>query len=453
VSLKLPRLRVTPARIAEVSTRPAVLAFIWLATILQVLTIVVQLPGRATRWDFSIYYMSATALREGLNPYKTDFNALGARLGLDAGPLRHATDPPTFLILISPLARVRERVSYYLWLGLNTVLLTVALVLLIGRSSGLSGGVRLTIVALALLYPPLGWHYLYAQSKIPILLLLILMMRCIEKGWNRAAGCFLAFAGLLRIFPLLLVGYLVLQRRWRVLTWTFIGLAVGSLLTVALLGTGNAVSSVSGVAFNLGRYQLSRHMNIALAAFVTRVFWFIMGQQLTSTLDSIRRLTIVAADAALLGTTIWATLKLKPCDDPDWRGLSLWIVASVLLSPTAWPHYMVLFLIVFSQIICASIHWRADVRTQWLALLSYSLTILTLMFMPPPNAVISYLGYHRAYRLYEMALELYGVSTVVLFFATLSFTLNAISFETSKAEAVYASVPGIEPFSRQATAG
>ncbi len=422
-----------------------------MAAILQGLSIIVQLPGRVTRWDFSIYYLSATALRDGLNPYTADFNALGGQLGLDAGPIGHATDPPTFLLLISPLARIPERAAYDVWLGLNTFLLGAAFILLLGGSSGLTTRGRLAITALVVLYPPLGWHYLFAQSKIPILMLLVLMMRAMERGWNRAAGIFLALAGLLRIFPLLLIVYLALQRRWRVLAWTCVGLGSGGLVTLAIFGIRNSLSFTDGVALTFGHLSQARHIDIAIEAIISRVFWFTMGQQLTPTVDLIRRLTIAGVDAAFLGITIWATFKLKPGDDPDWRGFSLWIVASVLLSPTAWPHYMVLFLIPFSQIIYASIRSRIDSPAQWLALASYSLTVVTLMFMPPPHAIISYLGYRQAYRLYEMALELYGVATIVLYMATLSFTLNATNIDdkTSRTDIPLFRIPT----SRHATAG
>ena len=310
LSTKNRRLGVTPASLATVLTRPTMMGILCLAALARMWTIADVLPARATQWDFSIYYMSAMAVREGLNPYKTDFGPLGESLGLEVGEIHHATDPPTFLLLMEPFAAMRERTAFYIWVGLNAILLAAALALLFGKSSGLGGSGGLALAALAVMYPPVYYHFFLAQSKIPILLLLIMMMKCMEREWDRAAGLCLAFAGLLRMFPLLLIGYLAIQRRWRVLLWTFIGLAIGTLVTIAALGVRDWLSFRQGIALLNSERWLSMSANFALAAAVSRLFWVIAGSELSSTIEFMRWATIAAVDAALLGSTIWVTLKL-----------------------------------------------------------------------------------------------------------------------------------------------
>ena len=228
-STKTRRIGVTPASLAAVLTRPEMIAFLCLVAMARVWSICDELPARAARWDFSIYYMSAMAVRHGLNPYQTDFDRVGKSLGLEAGEIHHATDPPTFLLSMEPFAAMRERTAFYTWVGLNAIFLAAALALLFGKSSGLGGRSGLALGALAVMYPPIYYHFFFAQSKIPLLLVLVLMMRSMEHGWDRGAGLCLALASLLRAFPLLLIGYLAIQRRWRVLVWTFIGLGIGGL--------------------------------------------------------------------------------------------------------------------------------------------------------------------------------------------------------------------------------
>ena len=97
-----------PSRLAVAITSPVVIAALCLCALVTVVSIGRQLPERATRWDFSIYYLSVTLLHEGHDPYSTDFGPLAARLGLEAGEIRHATDPPTFLLLMEPLALMPE---------------------------------------------------------------------------------------------------------------------------------------------------------------------------------------------------------------------------------------------------------------------------------------------------------------------------------------------------------
>jgi hypothetical protein len=71
-----------------------------------------QLPSRITQFDFSIYYASALALHENLDPYTIDLESLGGGLGLEIDPIHYATDPPTFLLMIEPLALMPLRRAF-----------------------------------------------------------------------------------------------------------------------------------------------------------------------------------------------------------------------------------------------------------------------------------------------------------------------------------------------------
>src|SRR5271169_1219281 len=65
-------------------------------------SLVAQLPSRAVRNDYSIYYTSGYILRHGENPYTTGLTEVGAGLGL-VSRIAGATDPPTFLLMLEPL--------------------------------------------------------------------------------------------------------------------------------------------------------------------------------------------------------------------------------------------------------------------------------------------------------------------------------------------------------------
>ncbi len=368
---------VTPASLATALRRPAIFTIVWLAALVEVWNVWVKLPEHAGRFDFSIYYLSAVTAREGRNPYTADFRPLGGGRGLEVGEIRHATDPPTFLLLTQPLASMPERVVFEVWSAANLVFLAGALMILLGKSSGLRWSAALTMVPLALIYPPVEIHFFSGQSKIPILLLLAAMLRLMESGRDRAAGLCLAFASLLRIFPLLLIGYLAIQRRWSVLGWTMVGIAAGTLTTLALFGVSNSLSFYNGVYLLAGRHWLTQWGNIALRAAVSRMVWLCAGKNAGAATDAARVALVIAVDAALLLATIKATLRLRAREDPDWRAFTLWIVASLLLSPTAWVHYMVLSFILFAQLVRAAHESRASIRAQWAAILSYAAMVLT----------------------------------------------------------------------------
>src|SRR5713101_8265428 len=70
---------ITRASLAAALTQPGIILLFWLAALVVVWRMTGELPQRATRVDFSIYYLSATVLHRGQNPYTADFVPLGQR--------------------------------------------------------------------------------------------------------------------------------------------------------------------------------------------------------------------------------------------------------------------------------------------------------------------------------------------------------------------------------------
>ena len=56
---------------------------LWAAVVIGVVILIAALPARANKWDYSIYYSSALAMREGMNPYTTNLTPLAHSLGFD----------------------------------------------------------------------------------------------------------------------------------------------------------------------------------------------------------------------------------------------------------------------------------------------------------------------------------------------------------------------------------
>ncbi len=126
--------------------------------------------------------------------------------------------------------------AFWIWTSLNVVALAVTLFMLLRLSTtGLSPSMGLTIAAMTLLYDPVAMNFEYAQRQIMILLLLVVAMRAMERDYDWLAGIMLATAGLLRAFPLLLMVYLALARRWRTLRCAVISLVAG-IMTVVMVG-------------------------------------------------------------------------------------------------------------------------------------------------------------------------------------------------------------------------
>ena len=331
--------------------------------------------GRATQNDFSVYYLTAKAVEAHQNPYNADFLSEAAKLGFDTGDVPYATDPPTFVLMTAPLAHLSIEGAFWTWSAFNFGCLALSLFLLFGRISELSTRSSLTLTSLAVWFPPVAGHLFFAQSKLPVLLLLVLSiysMRLRREAW---AGFALALACLTRVFPLLFLGYLALQQRWRTLFHTVIWFVIGSIITAALLGVANTLSFQKAAAF-LSEHWNTRVQDIALRGFTTRLFWHIFGLHLSSSIELLRRSTILAINLAILLLTIRVTVSRPTGQDVDWSLFTLWTLTALMLSPVVWFHYEVLLLILYAQIASAASQRRASLRALAMAIVSCILITL-----------------------------------------------------------------------------
>jgi hypothetical protein len=355
---------------------PAVAAILLVAILTKSVALFSVLRTRTHRWDFSLYYVSAMALRENLNPYTTELKPLGAKLGLEVGANYRTIDTPTFLLCFEPLTLLPAETAYWVWMGLSTLSLLAALFMLLRPAqSGLGGGGALAVGALLFLYPPVDAHFENAQSEFLVLLIFVLAMRLMDRGRDASAGLCLAVAGLLKAFPLLIFGYLAITRRWRTLCCAGLGLSGGALLTFALVGW-QSLGFVRNIPWASRHAFVVLPENLSPVAFVSRLFWYAGGSDLGPMLDGIRRVATALTDLAVLAFTAKATLSASPGGtDPDWRAFSLWVIAAIMLSPIAWIHFLVLLIIPFSQFAAAAASARVSRRAVIMAVASYVLLV------------------------------------------------------------------------------
>jgi hypothetical protein len=252
--------------------------------------------------------------------------------------------------------------------------------------------IRLLLFPLALLYAPVSSHFHWGQSKLPLLLLLVAMMRCLEHGWVSVSGIILAIASLTRMFPLLLAVYLLLQRKWRAIWYFGLGLLAFSLLTLILAGSAQTFHFISAVAFLNGSKWLTYTTNVSLRGFVSRLFsWSRFLKD--DSLDAIRGATILAIQLGIVATTSHLTLLRSRAKDDHWRLFSLWIASSIVLSPIAWDHDMVLLLVLFYNVAGAAVKGQASRRAIYASVTSYlcadSLFILSEIGLWPSNRLLT----------------------------------------------------------------
>ena len=316
---------------------------------------------RATTLDFSHYYISALLMRKGQDPYITDIKPVASALGLTVQNITLATYPPTFLLLFEPLTLLVPVAAYWVWSAMGIGFLALTLYLLL---DGLprEPSFRLFLIALVLLYPPISNNFYWGQTQIMLLCFLTLFMCWMEGGRESWAGAILGFAGLLKLFPLMLMGYLLLRRQWKAIFYAGLVMVLGGLVTVAFLGVSRTMNFTTVVSSVTSQRWLGRYTNVALVSIISHIFWFAaavhmgpiggIGSHLSPAMDLFRRVLVLLAQGTVLALTVYATLRSSRSPAAgDQHVIGLWVMTTVLLAPTAWIHYLVLLLIPYAVLL------------------------------------------------------------------------------------------------------
>lgn len=373
------RQRVPLASLAALLARPPLIVTLWVAAIMSLGALALHLPERVNREDFSSYYASAWTLRAGGNPYIRDLDPAANRFGLHLGLLKRAAYTPTFILCFELLTFLRPQTAYWTWQTLNAIGLCVAMLLLLGGTPGIGRREALVLAPLMLIYPPLDDHFAYGQCQFMLLLMLVLMLRWMERGWDAGAGLMLALAGLLRAFPLAIAGYLVLRRRWTACLWLGIGLLAGAMVTYAMVGP-RCFDFVYGVRWANGFQFIALPVFVSVAAVASQLFWYTLGPNLSPAFEHGRAALGLAAQLSIFAFTVRATFAMDGQSDRDWRLFSLWIASAIIISPNSQMHYLVLLFIPFAQFAGAA-RTTVSSRAAAMVVASYILSLLSCVGM------------------------------------------------------------------------
>ena len=138
----------------------------------------------------------------------------------------------------------------------------------------------------------------------------------------------LALATLIHVFPIVLSGYLILTRRWRVLGWTTATLLVGAIATIAFVGWQECVDFIAAIP-SIGNASWNIiQRNLSPPVFIARL----LRERSPDPGSAPHMMTlalVIAVDLLILAATTKVTIALTPRDDPDSRVFSLWVATAV----------------------------------------------------------------------------------------------------------------------------
>ena len=292
------------------------------------LLVLVQAAGR--HQDFTAYLRAASDLWNGRPLYATFLHH-----PFPDATLRPAfIYPPAFAVLVSPLALLPAPIAAVLWLLLCQLCLLSALGLVV-RAQPPGPWVLTAIVCATFTFYPLWIDAIQGQANLPILLLVTAGILGTIRGrpaWAAAIG----IAAALKLTPLLLLAWLLVERRFRAAFF----LLAGFLLVTA---AGAAIRfDDTRTFFTQVMPALARgtafYGNHSLSGLLTRV---LSRNSYTEPWVATSFAGVVALLAAVLlfGWWLWRARRDTPL-----AGVMAFLPLLPLVSTVTWSHHLVILL-------------------------------------------------------------------------------------------------------------
>jgi alpha-1,2-mannosyltransferase len=327
-------------QLAVVATVGAVLA------VFRVLQLAALARDRMWAADFGFYWTAAIHVLHGESMYSAQQLAGPYIAENQLGFLY----PPPFAAVLSPFAAMLPPdggLAGVLWMLLGAALVAVSTAAIV-RAERL--GDRLTpalrtyavvlFVVAALVFPPLIAELSVGNVHIEILALLSLGWLGLRRGDRRGdilGGAAIGVAALLKVFPGLLIAWLLLTRRWRAAAGSVLAAAVLAVATLPLTGTQPWLDYPTVLA-NMGPI-LDIHDSVSATMWLAPAVGF-----------SLARLVVTAFGVGLL---VLAS-RLRPAS----VSFALVAAVSVLIAPTVFHHYLAVLVLPLLLAIAGGVSWR-----------------------------------------------------------------------------------------------
>jgi len=313
------------------------------------------LPVEMRRIDFAHYYASSRLALDGRNPYRVPLAAVFPEYRFVYDPsIPYATNPPTLIWLFAAVAWLPVAGAYWCWMATQVASLW-AILWLVRRLLGarLTRRGWLFVCVGAVTFPPVINNFMYGQVQLALAALVLAAFYWRQRGWHQAACAAITVAGLIKLYPLVLLPWF-LARRSGGLRLVMKRAAVGGGLAVAVL-----------MATNLGWWR----------DFLTVSTGVFRDWMLTD--DNIQSLPPLAVKCAGMG---WgnavALVTIGAAYAWCWRvgrneeaEFSLLTVAMLAGGWLTWSHYFVFLIFPLSLVVLAVAGQPSLLRLGWLVLL------------------------------------------------------------------------------------
>ena len=364
--------------------------------------------------DFVQDYISANSLRRGLSLYGEKIKKLENEiLGFNGPPRFH---PPFNAILFSPFAFLSYR-NAFMVLNIISLILLFLINKLVVKGLELNKEWFLNLTCFSLLWYPVFYCLGTGQSSMIIAACLIGGWFCLRLKKEYVAGLLFAIATLMKLFPGLVLLYLLISKNWRAFFATVSFIVLGLFLTAFIVGFDDirtySITMIGRFANEWSGFVLNHSLN----GVITRLFGERSGwTEPLIQLPRIKSLLIILLNSAILIYTILKmremTVKQKLVD----HVFGLTIVAMLLLSPITWGHIFPVLILPISLLL------REYIREPSPRKLRILLFIILLLSLPDVLIARGLMAIHHPFRMpwYSMLLTLGPSAGIVLLWIVLT---------------------------------
>ncbi len=319
--------------------------------------------------DFRVYYKAAQDFAIGKNIYFRETE--------EVTPFKYS---PFFALVAAPLSFLPIKAASAVFWSLNffaAVLLFYAAFRLFDGPpfSNLQGPKRFWVLGLAVLcvlqYVFLVWDS--GQVSIFICAMLLLALKCSDDGHEARAGALLAGAMLIKYMPVIVLPYLLMQKRVKTVFWTVMFTGLFLLLPAVWVGWSKNMAYLSSwipsiIGTSLDTFSYTNYKNQSIISMVLRLFSPTEYHLQIMSLSFNQALILGYAAALALYAVVFIPGRL-----PSWDrkiNYALLFICLPLFNPNAWLINFVALAVPFMFLIryafCA-------LRRDWLVILGTAL--------------------------------------------------------------------------------
>lgn len=331
--------------------------------------------------DFYQDWGSARNYWCNLPVYAPHSTSIPRHLRLSSNPMpsiEYNIHPPSSILMALPLGRLSYPDAVLVWNLVSLGALTASIII-VARLLPVPSLLYLPAVALLPFCLPVLGNLQMGQMTMILSFLLTVMWALERSGWRSMGGAFLGAAAAVKLFPIYLAVYYVLQRQVRPLLAALASLVILTVITVLVLGLDSYADYVGIVLPWNSQFRIFGY-NLSIAGFWHKLFNPLNeGEKIIPLWRSlaVARWGTICSNLAITAVLVTVTRQAQTRSQYD-LAFATTMIGMLLVSPVTWDTSLLLLLAPIAIIACSN----NDTKLPWMPI-ALAL-VLPIIWLPQP---------------------------------------------------------------------